>query len=318
MPAKPEVDLIKVARLYYEQDKTQEEIAARLKISRPRVSRLLQQAREQGIVRITIVDPNSRHRELEQSLGPTFGLREAIVVPGEMETDEWIRPRLGQAAARYLETILRDSDLVGVGWGRTLHEIAAALNPPRRAHINVVPLLGGLGQISPSFQVHELARRMAEAFGGTWQSFYAPAIAESEEARASIVNSADIRRVIEQWHTLDVAIVGVGNVNFEAEMQMLFVNYLDAATQQRLCAAGAVGDICMRFFNLDGTMCQNGVAGVVGIDLDTLRQTRRVIGVAGGPNKIEAILGALRGRFLHILVTDETAARGVMELAHGG
>ena len=307
--------MLHAARLYYEENHTQDKVARALKTSRPMVSRLLQQARTEGIVQIKIVDPHARRSAIEQQLMAAFHLTEAIVVATEGDTNEHARKRTGQAAAHYLERTLQNGDVVGVGWGRTLYETVNALEPNRKAQITTVPLIGGLGQIAPVFQVHELARRLAEAFGGAWQNFYVPALVESDEMAATLLRSVDGKAVTALWQNLTVALVGIGSVDFSTEMQMLFVNYLDADTQKRLSDGHAAGDICVRFFDRSGKPCPNIVNGIVGITLKQLNRTRRVIGVAGGAAKADAILGALRGRHVNVLVTDEPAAKRVLELA---
>jgi deoxyribonucleoside regulator len=308
--------MLHAARLYYEEDRTQAEIARTLKTSRPMVSRLLQQARQEGIVQIKIVDPSARISLLEKQLLAAFPLTDGVVVATEGDTLDAARRRVGQAAARYLERAVQDGDRVGIGWGRTLYETVGALEPHRRAHITVVPLIGGLGQIAPVFQVHELARGLAESFGGTWQNFYVPALAESDQVAASLLRSVDVRQTTALWQNLNLAVVGIGNVDLGTDMQMLFVNYLDTEAQARLHHAQAVGDICVRFFDLQGHACSKAIGGVVGITLDQLRQVPRVIGVAGGKSKAKAILGALRGHCIHALITDEAAARQVLSLAN--
>ena len=307
--------MLKAARLYYEQNHTQDQIARALKTSRPMVSRLLQQARAEGIVQIKIIDPRARHTALEKELLKKFHLTDAMVVATEADSTDQFRRHIGQAAARYLERTLQNGDVVGIGWGRSLYEMVNNLEPKHKARITVAPLIGGLGQIAPMFQVHELTRLLAEAFGGTWQNFYTPALVESDEMASTLLRSADGKQVTALWQHLSVAVVGIGNVELGAEMQMLFVNYLDAETQKRLQDAQAVGDICVRFFDLKGKPCADAMRGVVGIPLEQLRKTRRVIGLAGGVAKAEAILGALRGRYINVLVTDESAARRVLELA---
>ena len=306
--------MLQAARLYYEDNRTQEQIARALNTSRPTVSRLLQQARGEGIVQIKIVDPRSTHHALAEHLCQKFQLTEAIVIATDNDAHDVTRRRIGQATARYLERVLHSGDTVGVGWGRTLYEVVNALAPQRAARINVVPLIGGLGQIAPVFQVHDLARALADKFGGAWQNFYVPALVESDTVAASLLRSTDVKTVAAQWNTLDVALVGIGNVAFEAEMQMLFVNYLNDETQTRLRDARAVGDICVRFFDAHGKPCPDTVRGIVCVELKQLKRARRVIGVAGGANKAEAILGALRGRFVNTLITDQFAAQRVLEL----
>ena len=307
--------MLRASRLYYEDGWTQQQVAAGLNVSRPRVSRLLQRAREQGIIEIRINDPFSTSLQLEEALTTTFELTQVIVVAGSMVSVELGRKRVGLAAARYLIEMLKDGDRVGIGWGRTLQATVSSLAHPQPISISVIPLTGGLGQVSPSFQVNEMARIVAECFGGTWHPLYAPAVSGSKEVRDSILQTEDVKQVVDNWRDLDVALVGIGNVDFDAEIQMLFVDYLDDRSQEELRKTKAVGDICMRFFDVNGHPCPEVPEGIVGIDLTHLQNIPCVVGIAGGAHKGEAILGALRGRFINILITDEAAARQIMCLA---
>jgi len=309
--------LLQVSRLYYEQNQTQEQIAAELKLSRPKVARLLQRARELGIVQITIRDPFASDHALEHQLVDTFGLQAAVVVPASpTESERVISRRLGQAAARYLVQTIKGGDIIGVGWGRTLHQVVNSLTPtPLKTPSHVLPLVGGLGQVAPSFQVNELAQQLATAFGGTWDCLYAPAVLESRKALAAISAQSDVRHVVEQWKKINVALVGVGNMDVHSEVRMLFVGYLRPRDQKRLLDAGAVGDICMRFVDRNGHPCPPAVPGILGIELRQIKAIKRVIAVAGGATKIDALLGALRGGYLKTLVTDAVAARGIIERA---
>lgn len=307
--------MLRASRLYYEDGWTQQQVADGLNVSRPRVSRLLQRAREQGIVEIRINDPFSTSLQFEEALTTTFGLTQAIVVAGEMGSVEVGRKRIGLTAARYLIETLKDGDRVGIGWGRTLQAMVSSLTHPKPISISVVPLTGGLGQIASSFQVNELARIVAECFEGRWRPLYAPAVSGSVEIRDSILQAGDVKQVVDSWRDLNVALVGIGNVDFDAEIQMLFVDYLDGHSQEEFRKAKAVGDICMRFFDVNGHPCPEIPEGVVGINLTHLQDIPCVVGVAGGAQKGEAILGALRGRFINTLITDEAAARQIMCLA---
>ena len=307
--------MVRVARRYYKDGETQAEIAREMGISRPKVSRILQRARRMGIVEIRISDPFAQYSGLEQALIETFGLIDAAVASAAEDSPEMVRRRIGQRAAWYLESVLRDGDVVGIGWGRTLHAMVTSLQNSSTNRISVVPLIGGLGGIAPAFQVHELARMLAEAFGGTWQSFYTPAILDDAEAWRSLQRSDDVTRMVEAWGALDVALVGIGNVTSEPAVQMLFADYLDAETQRRLREMRAVGDVCVRFFDIHGKLCPDVFAGVAGIQPPQLRTVPRVIGVAGGHGKENALLGALRARLIDVLVTDEWAATRVLELA---
>ena len=318
MSHREELNLIlRAARLYYEDGLTQQQVARELGISRPKVSRLLGQAREEGIVQITIFDPFTEHSALEEELVAAFGLRQAVVTACAGVEVEALRRRIGFTAAGFLAHTLADGQQVGIGWGRTLHSVVTSLDVGRKAKIQVIPLIGGMGQVAPSFQVNELARELAEAFGGTWQAFYAPAFVGERVARESLVRLDDVQLVLRTWPALDWALVGIGHFEFQRQSSMFFADYIDEPALQQLEVAGAVGDLCGRFFDQKGEPC--GVEeGVVGISLEQLRALDGVIGVAGGEEKVPAILGALRGGYLNVLITDEATAQAVLARHRAG
>jgi DNA-binding transcriptional regulator LsrR (DeoR family) len=307
--------IVLAARMYFEEGMDQAAVAAALGVSRPTVSRLLREARAMGIVHIRVVDPLAASENLAAALRERFALRQAVVVPSDPEQSSLGRDRIGAAAARILERTLQDGEIVGVGWGRTLRAVVEALAPQRQVPFVAVPLLGGLGQVAPSFQVHELAGRLVQAFGGTIVPLYLPAIVPDDRMRRRLLASADAELVTANWDRLTSAVIGIGNVDFDSEMRALFAPYLDAATQERLRAANAVGDLCMRFYDANGRPIGDGLRGVVAIELTRLRGVRNVIAVAGGTAKAAAILGALRGGYIGSLVTDELAARAILAFA---
>ena len=305
--------LLQVARLYYEDDQNQDQIAETLGISRSKISRLLTEARREGIVQITIVDPLSSHTQLEQALAKNFGLNQAIVVAGVMPSEEMRRKRIGQAAARYLETTLVEGDRIGIASGRTLYALATALSGRRRLQVDVIPLIGGLGRVPACFQSNELARMVAETLGGAWRVLYVPAVLENRAARQSMFTHDHVQEIMDSWKDLTVAIIGIANPLSPSGTQTLFANFLDQATQKRLLEQGATGGICVRYIDAQGGQCHELSDRVIGIDLDQLRRVPRVIGVAGGLEKVEAILATLRGQYVNALITDEETARALLE-----
>lgn len=307
-----------VASLYHLEGKTQAEIAELLDVSRSRVLRALQEARAVGIVRVSVVDPSRTDEALAADLEQELGLGRAVVVAGHPEDPAFTRRRVGHAAATLLDEILPDDAAIGLGWGRTLYEVTQALEPRRRRNLRIVPLMGGLGQVAPSFQVHEMARVFSERFGGTWIPFFLPAIVESEDTHAALMSSSDVAQVTDAWSSLDVALFGIGNIDLGRELQMLFAQYLDDAAKERMRDAGVVGDICMRFYRSDGACVEDALRYVVSIELDHLRRVPNKIAVASGGEKAAAILGAVHGGYVDTLVTDVTAAREMLRLAPSG
>jgi DNA-binding transcriptional regulator LsrR (DeoR family) len=303
--------MLQVARMYYEDDLGQQEIGEHLNLSRQKVSRLLKEARAQGIVQIQLSDPFAPNPELEQQFQDNLGLGQIVLTPGEGLSSKALQERLGVTAADYLIRTMPDNALAGIGWGRTLHEMVRALNTERQAAIHVVPLIGGIGQLSPSFQVNELARQLADAFHGTWRALYMPAFTEDLAAWKTLVGLEEVRSVTQLWSQVRPAIVGIGHFEFQRQSSMYFANSMSQRVLAEYEDAGAVGDICGRFFDAQGTPIDIG-AGVLGISLDQLRSLDGVVAIAGGLEKAPAILAALRGGYIGTLITDTVTARAVL------
>ena len=303
-----------IAELYYLENRTQQEIADVMGLSRSKVLRLLQEAREEGIVQISVINPFESVETLANTLKTKLGLSTVIVVGGQSNEPNHIRKRLGYAAAHYLGSALQQGATLGIGWGRTLYEVSLALETQPTRDITIVPFMGGLGQIAPSFQVHSMARTFSEKLGGTWKTLYAPALVEDEVTHAALMASRDVVPITNLWDEVDVALVGIGNVEFGEELQMLFVDYITSDATERLMQANAVGDICMRFFDIDGSPVNDALEHVISIELEHLKRIPHRIGVAGGAAKAAAILGAARGGYINTLITDETVVRQLLPL----
>lgn len=302
---------VQVARLYYERDLNQEVIAKHLNITRQKVSRLLNQARLEGIVRISIHDPSITDPQLSQALKEKFGLRRVVLATGEGLSTEKLRSAIGMAAARYLAEILEDNAEIGIGWGRTLFETVNALHSDRKTNIHVIPLIGGIGDMAPFFQVNEIARRFGEAFGGTYRFIHVPAFTQDTQAWNTLMRMQEVKTVAALWQRLSIAVVGIGHLELHQMSSMFFADYISPAALMQLKAKAAVGDICGRFFNIHGKPVAIG-AGVIGIDLPQLRQVSEVIGIAGGVEKAKALLGALRGGYIKTFITDTVTAQAVL------
>ncbi len=312
MYARDEVHImVQVARLYYENNLNQEEIAERLDITRQKVSRLLIAARTQGIIKTVIVDPFPKDLNLVAALKERFNLHAVELVPGEMLEGNQLRTGIGLAAVEYLQRIFQDNQNVGIGWGRSLFETVNLIPNGVQKRIHVVPLIGGIGDISPFFQVNELARVLSATFKGSYRHLYAPAFIEKDDVFQNFIKTPEVVQVSEFWNRLDVAIVGIGHVEFQKISSMFFVDHITRNTLAKLEEKGAVGDICAHFFNIRGNQILPEL-GVIGINLDQLKTIPEVIAIAGGMEKINAVLGALRGGFVKTLITDTTTARAVL------
>ncbi len=306
--------LYKIARAYYVDNLTQAEVAKRFGLSRPSVSRLIKRAHEEKIVQITLSPLVGGYADLEQELEAQYRLDEAIVVPiSDYDDTLQIVRDLGAATADYLVRCLRGDEILGLSWGTTLLATVDALPAKNWPNLQVVQLLGGLG--SPEAETHgtDLARRTASAFGARLHLLPAPGVVASKAVRDALLSDPQISDTLALAACLDVALVGIGAPTPNSVV-MRAGTILSPAELEQLKRQGAVGDIALRFFDENGQPIDKAMNDrIVGITLDELRRTERVIGVAGGRGKFEVIRGALRGKLITTLITDNVTAQKLIQ-----
>jgi DNA-binding transcriptional regulator LsrR (DeoR family) len=298
--------IARAARMYFLDDMKQSEIAARLRVSQASISRLLQRARDERIVRITVESPRGTYPELEEQLCSAFGLREAIVADCSENREEQVLARIGEAAAYYLETTLQKNDVIGISsWSESLLRTVDSLHPFTRTSAEcVVQILGGMG--NPAVQAHatNLTTRMAQLTNAKPMLLPTQGVTGSAEAKLALVSDSFVQQTLAYFPRLTVALVGVGSV----EPSKLLADSGNVFTKDELselARLGAVGDICVHFFDIDGRPVQSSFdERVIGVTLEELRRVPRVVAVAGGQRKTRALLGAMRGGYIDVLVTD--------------
>ncbi|MHB1021259.1 MAG: sugar-binding transcriptional regulator [Acidobacteriaceae bacterium] len=309
--------MAKVARMYYTQSIRQTEITERLNIHQSTVSRLLKRAQQVGIVRISVTVPQGIHADLEEALESRFDLKEAIVVDSVNNEEQIVRD-LGAAAAYFLELATKPNKIIGISsWSAALLAMIDAMHPSKDgAGSRVVQILGGLG--SPSAQTHatHLTQRLASLIGGIPVLLPAPGITTSPEAKRVFMKENYVREATSLFDKVDLALVGIGAL----EPSKLLASSGNIFSQQELRTLqkhGAVGDICLQFFDAVGTPVHTVLSErVIGITLPQLKKAKRVVGIAGGKRKTQAVLGALNGRWVDVLITDQWTARAVLEATH--
>lgn len=309
--------LAKVARMYYEQGLRQTEITERLNIHQSTVSRLLKRAEKEGIVRVTLSVPSGAHPDLEERLQNRYGLREAIVVDS-MEDEEQIVRDLGAAAAFYLETTLKATDVIGISsWSAALLAMVDAMHPSQRfAGARVVQILGGVGNPGAEAHATHLTRRLANLLAGKATLLPAPGVVGSAEARQVLLNDTFVQEATALVNSVTLALVGIGAIE-PSKLLASSGNVFPPKELKALAAKGAVGDICLRFFDAAGRPIATPLNDrVISIELESLRRIDRVVGIAGGRRKAAAIRGALEGQWVNVLITDVDSAHRL--LAHAG
>jgi deoxyribonucleoside regulator len=307
--------LVQVARYYYEQNLTQAEISRRINTSRSTVSRLLQQALENGIVKIIINYPWERAHDLEQRLCAKFRLRDAQVLIGKGRSDEEIRKGMGMLAARLIDSHVKGGIILGVSYGRSLASTIAALTPRRKVAMTVVPIIGALGTDNPKIDGPELVRQIAHLYGGEFRYLPVPLIVEDVRTRDALVQSPHIYETLHLARKSNIALLGIGSP-LPQVASSIWNGYLNERELSWLKDQGAVGHMCGQFFDIQGQLLDIDINQcAISIGIKALANIEVVVAVAGGEAKAEAILGALRGQYLNILVTDDAAASRVLALA---
>ncbi|RKN66064.1 sugar-binding transcriptional regulator [Paenibacillus ginsengarvi] len=309
--------LVKISRLYYEEGLHQQEIAGRLGISRPHVSRMLTAAKQEGIVQVTIRNPFSAEQELEQELIRTFGIHDAMIVDVQGEDEQLRLEQLGRTAAVLLESVLKDNDIVGVMAGRTVAAMAQGTDYVARSGLQFVPLVGGWGSAGADWHAGSNAMALADRLKAKYWLLYAPAVVANEETGNLLRSEPEIDKVLRLARRCGVAIVGIGEVSGQATI--VRSGQIAEGDLEMLRKQGAVANVCASFLNEQGEEIDfPGRARFIGLTARELRAIPNVIGIAGGRDKVRPILAALRGKWIDILVTDAATARCVLELHRSG
>lgn len=313
--------MVRVARMYYERSMSQSAIAEQLGLSQPTVSRLFKRAKDEGVIRITVNTPQGIYTDLEEKVIDKYNLRDAIVVDTMREDDEKVIMReLGTTAAYYVESAIQQNEVIGLSsWSSTLLALVDTLHPvPRKPGVQVLQILGGVGNPSAEVHANHLTARLADLVEGTAVFLPAPGIVGSEAARQVLLDDAYVRQAVELFDQVTLALVGIGAVK-PSSLLAASGNIFSQEELDLLHANRAVGDILLHFFDQDGKPVKTFLDNrVVSMGLEQLRKVERAIAVAGGRRKYEAIRGALRGRWINILITDRfTAERLVQETGDG-
>jgi DNA-binding transcriptional regulator LsrR (DeoR family) len=304
--------LAEVAKLYYVDGLTQSEVADLMSTTRSNVSRMLQQAREQGVIRFVINHPMARQHALEQSLMETFDLADALVLEAQSGTDAL--ERTGDLAARWLVEHIKDGQTIALSWGRTLQALCEHVEVTRAYDINVLQLGGDL-QLDPRMSGHELIRELAARLGGRYSYLHAPALLDSGATAADLRSNTNIAAQLERARAADLALVGIGGYGHGFSEQIVRSAHLSAQERARMEALQPAGDVVGRFYDLQGRSLDTPLADrVLALELDELRRIPLVVGIAAGREKARGVLGALRGGLIDVLIVDQAAAALVLHL----
>ena len=303
--------MMKVCKLYYIEDKTQSEIARLVGISRPQVSRLLTKAKNEGVVRIEIDSGKVENlEEISIEMKERFGLKNVIVA--DEAADGGTIASIAVSAAKFLSDYVKNGQLVGISWGRTLYEtVERVVFNGELPNTTFIPLIGGVGQLRHEYQMNSIVEKIANSFHSNRYYLFAPAFIENAKTLNMMLEDSSIRFMSEMWKRLDLAIVGIGE---PISLSNAFKNIYDKEFLANLMKHAAVGDIAARFFNADGTPCVSGNENILGISLDQLKEVPEVIGIAGGKEKAQAIHASIKAGYINSIVTDRSTALQILRM----
>jgi deoxyribonucleoside regulator len=313
-PAEKDTDTdllaVRVAELYYDDDRNQDEIGALLGITRWKVGRLLAHARATGIVRIEIVHPRARRLGLERELCAAFGLKDAIVVPAADDAE--LPALVARAAADFLAALRPVPRTLGISWGRTLRDIVAEVRPGWASGVTVVQINGGVTLNRRAGTAATTAVELATKANGHAILLPSPAILERSETRAAIEADRTVAGVLDlaskaSAYLFSAGVADIGSIHIES-------GYLGADDVAELVRKGAVGDVVGRFIDANGNAVDPALdERTLGLGLDALRSADTAIFVASGAAKHDVARAVVTSGLCTVVVTDEATARDLLE-----
>lgn len=305
--------MVKICEMYYNQENNQKLIAKELGFSRPTISRILQNAKKRGIVKI-IIDPffGNNYVDLEKKLEIRYGLKEVFIVDVKADNRDQ-KDELAKATASYLERLVKDDSIIGVSMGSSIGQIHRFVSKGLSRQATFIPLIGGIGHLGMELHSNTIVEALAKAFGGDFYLLHAPARVSGVLIKEELMKEASIRRIIKMCDRLDIAVVGIGVPNKGSAI--MATGYYDEKDMETMRSKNVAGDVCMQFFDITGNTEPFEVDNyVIGVDIKKLRKVPHAIGVVSGTEKAGAIAGAIKGGYINVLITDAECGKKLLEM----
>ncbi|QRV02102.1 deoxyribonucleoside regulator [Arcanobacterium phocisimile] len=304
-----DIQSLDAAKLYYS-GLNQEQVAQRLHVSRPTVSKLLAHAHAQGFIDVRILDPREQDELLVEELQRRYHLIDVVIISPVRTGEVAMRDALGKAGAQLIGSLVRDGDAIGLVPSRTISAIADYLEPRQRRNVEVIQLCRGLSDPAPKPGRPSTLERFAAAFSARYQELNAPTFLGSVPVRTRLTQTPHVRRVLEAGAQARIAIYTVGSTT--ANQELIEASPL-SETEKDTIFTRSVGDICGRFVDSGGRVCLPDLNNrTVGITLPELRRKEQKILVAGGPEKVDVVKAALEHGYVNRLVTDVRTAQHIV------
>ena len=314
--------IYKVCSLYYQDDMNQQEVGDFLGISRSSVLRMLQKGKELGIVTIELHNPRFYdYGNMEKALERAYGLKDVLIVENSvLDTRQEAASYMFGSSSDYLHSFFKEGDKIGVAMGNTLNNVVST-NKTYDKHKDLlfVALEGSISRITvdgTDVQGNELARKFAEKFGGTYTQFLSPAVFSDWKVLEFFMKEKAVNYILDEFKDLNVVVVGIG-VPDGTEHTLDKAGYITASERRTLVEYGAVGDMCLQFYDKDGNTEKFRFFNdrVAAMRLEDIRKVPSKIGIAGGEKKAESVVGAIRGGYINILITDTECAQKLIEMS---
>jgi deoxyribonucleoside regulator len=304
--------LVNVAKMYYIENMSQQQIAKQLHMSRSNVSRLLGSCSDNKVVEIKINDVMSREPELALELKKAFGLKDVLIASSHKNAEK-SRENVGALASVYLQKALDDGMLMGVTSGRTNYYVSLYIELPGTKKVDVVQMMGGISGKSIDTDGQEITKRLARKLNGTSYILHAPYMVKTKLLKDLLLQETIFASHFERFKDIDVALLGIGSPKLYLSAQLQTGSFTKADSIQ-LLELGAVADICGKYFDINGKTCNAGInERAIAIDLETLKQIPIVIGVTAGLEKVKPCLSILRSSYINVLIIDEILAEGLSQ-----
>lgn len=295
--------LIRVAELYYEQKLSQNDISDILGVSRSSISRLLDEARDAGIVEIIVHNPLKSNADLSYKLREALGLRDAIVFTGKYTRSESF-VRCGSTAAKLLSAVLENSQNVGITWGRATQSFVRMIEPFQYYGVSISQMVGCLGTGNPIEDGIEIAILLSRKLNGTYSNIYAPIYVSNESVYEYLLAEPQIRNAIEHASHTDIVFTGVGTM-LDDSTALVRTGHLNEKQRQAILDLGAVGHLLARHYDIDGNEIRIDGCFPVAAPLSALRAPKLSVGMCTGTVMMRAVLAAVRAKYINVLIADE-------------
>lgn len=315
--------VIKVAYLYYIENKPQNEIAGKLGISITTVSRLLNKAKEDKIVEFVIRDPYIECIRLEEKLRSRFQLKDIIIAPAVTSedginseiADENAKKLVAMEGARYLQRVIKENDVLGITWGSTVYHMINYLNPSQKVKAKFVTLHGSIACCENELDVRTLVSRMAKAFFGENYYLLTDALMSSVEAAQIMKEEKNNQRVFEMFDRINISVSGIGSFYPIERSVLSSPDFINSEELDALKSQNVTGDIALRFFDHDGNECNTSLANrMITISMEQFKKIDCKISLVSGVAKANTVLSALRGGLVDVLILDYKLAQEILRL----